>query len=80
MLTPTHRTILALESQRWKYAGAKQATVREQLGISYTRYCQLVLALLDNPHAEATEPLLIRRLRRLRDARRVARSLRSLYV
>jgi hypothetical protein len=74
MLTPTHRTILAIESQRWKYAGAKMAAVNEQLGITYTRYCQILDTLLDDPEAEAAEPLLIHRLRRLRDERRDLRS------
>jgi hypothetical protein len=74
MLTPTHRTILTIESQRWKYAGAKMAAVNEHLGITYTRYCQILNALLDDPHTEAAEPLLVHRLRRLRDMRRDLRS------
>lgn len=74
MLTPADRTILAIESQRWKYPGAKEARALELLGMSATRYYQRRDALLDDPTAEAAEPLLIHRLRRLRDLRRDLRS------
>lgn len=75
MLTPTDRTILAIESQRWKYPGAKEARALEILGMTPTRYYQVRDALIDHPAAEAAEPALIHRLRRLRDQRRRARSI-----
>lgn len=73
-LTPTELTILDIERHRWKYAGAKDAAIMERLGWSRTRYDQVLLAMLDRPDVEAADPLLVRRLRRLRDRRRVARS------
>jgi len=77
-LTPTESAILDIERARWKYPGAKDATVMERLGWSRTRYDQVLLAMLDRPDVEAADPLLVRRLRRLRDRRRVARSASSI--
>ncbi len=70
--------ILAFERQWWKYAGAKEQAVREQFDMSSTRYYQVLNALIDRPEALAADPLLVRRLRRLRAARQRARSARRL--
>lgn len=75
-LSDTELQILDIERLRWKYAGAKEAAVMDRLGWSLTRYAQVLNELLDRPEAEAADPLLVRRLRRLRDARRAARSVR----
>ena len=66
--------ILAFERQWWKYAGAKESAVREQFGMSSTRYYQVLNALIDRPEALEADPLLVRRLRRLRAARQRQRS------
>ena len=70
------RAILAFERQWWKYAGAKEHAVREQFDMSATRYYQVLNALIDRPEAMAYDPLLVKRLRRLRAARQRARSAR----
>ena len=70
--------ILAFERQWWKYAGAKEHAVREQFDMSATRYYQVLNALIDQPEAMAYDPLLVKRLRRLRTARQRARSARRL--
>jgi hypothetical protein len=70
--------ILAFERQWWKYAGAKEQAVREKFDMSSTRYYQVLNALIDRPEALAFDPLLVRRLRRLRAARQRARSARRL--
>lgn len=67
--------VLRLESRRYRYAGAKEAAIRDELGMSATRYYQLVNSLLDRPEALRAEPLLVHRLRRLRAKRAAARSL-----
>ncbi|MEV6973928.1 DUF3263 domain-containing protein [Kitasatospora sp. NPDC093806] len=67
------RAVLALEGRSWRTAGAKERAVREELGLSSTRYYQLLNALLDRPEALAHAPVLVNRLRRVRDARRAAR-------
>ena len=70
--------ILAFERQWWKYAGAKESAVREQFNMSATRYYQVLNALIDRPEALAEDPLLVRRLRRLRSQRQRQRSARRL--
>jgi len=72
-LSDRDRAILALESRPWRTPGAKEAAVREQLGIAPVRYYQLLNGLLDRPAALAHDPLLINRLRRLREQRRSRR-------
>jgi hypothetical protein len=77
-LSDRDREILAFERQWWKYAGAKETAVREQFDMSATRYYQVLNALIDRPEALAADPLLVRRLRRLRAARQRQRSARRL--
>ena len=70
--------ILAFERQWWKYAGAKEQAVRELFDMSATRYYQVLNALIDRPDALAADPMLVKRLRRLRASRQRARSARRL--
>jgi hypothetical protein len=77
-LSERDREILEFERQWWKYAGAKETAVREQFDMSATRYYQVLNALIDRPEALAADPLLVRRLRRLRAARQRQRSARRL--
>ncbi|GAA3880817.1 hypothetical protein GCM10022227_43010 [Streptomyces sedi] len=67
------RAVLALERRSWPSPGAKERAIRERLGISPTRYYQLLNALLDDPSALAHDPVTVNRLRRRRDARRARR-------
>jgi len=73
-LTERERDILGFERQWWRHAGAKEQAIRDQFGLSSTRYYQAVNALLDNPAALVHDPVLVRRLRRLRATRARARS------
>jgi hypothetical protein len=70
--------MLDFERQWWKYAGAKEQAVRENFDMSATRYYQVLNALIDRPEALAHDPLLVRRLRRLRATRQRQRSARRL--
>jgi hypothetical protein len=72
--------ILAFERQWWQYAGAKEQAIRERFGLSATRYYQVLNALIDRPAALAHDPLLVKRLRRLRSTRQRARSARRLGI
>ena len=72
------REILAFERHWWKYAGAKEQAIRELFDMSATRYYQVLNALLDKPEAMAADPLLIKRLRRLRTSRQRTRAARRL--
>jgi hypothetical protein len=69
-LSEAECAMLRLEQLRWKYPGAKDARIREDFGMSPTRYYQVLNALIDNPTALAFDPVTVRRLRRLRDLRR----------
>ena len=77
-LSERDRDILEFERQWWKYAGAKEQAVRELFAMSATRYYQVLNALIDRPEALAADPLLIKRLRRLRASRQRTRSARRL--
>ncbi|GGX84156.1 DUF3263 domain-containing protein [Streptomyces hiroshimensis] len=65
--------VLALERRPFSGPGAKERAVRERLGMTPTRYYQLLNALLDDPRALAHDPVTVNRLRRIRDARRERR-------
>lgn len=80
VLSERDQRMLALERQWWKYAGAKEHAIREQFAMSATRYYQLLNALLDRPEALAYDPMLVKRLRRIRSARARARSARRLGI
>ncbi|MGA1837453.1 DUF3263 domain-containing protein [Herbiconiux sp. 11R-BC] len=70
--------ILRFERSWWKHAGAKEQAIRKDFGLSSARYYQLLGALIDSPAALAHDPMLIKRLQRVRDARLAARSARLL--
>ena len=78
VLSERDRDILEFERHWWKYAGAKEQAVREKFDMSSTRYYQVLNALIDRPEALESDPLLVRRLRRLRSARQRQRSARRL--
>ena len=68
-LTSQELAILEFERQWWRYPGSKEGAIRELFSMSSPRYYQSLNALLDRPEAEQAYPTLVRRLRRLRDAR-----------
>jgi hypothetical protein len=75
-LSEREREILAFERQWWRFAGAKEQAIRELFGLSATRYYQALNALIDRPAALAADPMLVKRLRRLRTTRQRARAAR----
>jgi uncharacterized protein DUF3263 len=77
-LSRRDREILAFERQWWQFAGAKEQAIKEMFDLSPTRYYQVLNEVIDNPAALAEDPLLVRRLRRLRTSRQKARSARRL--
>ena len=72
--------MLAFERQWWKYAGAKEQAIRELFDMSATRYYQALNSMIDRPAALAADPMLVKRLRRLRSGRQRARAARRLGV
>lgn len=61
--------LLEFERRPWRHAGAKEEAIRVELGLSAARYYQLLNAVIDSPAALRHDPMLIRRLRRLREGR-----------
>lgn len=79
-LSRRDREILAFERQWWRYAGAKEQAIRDLFDMSATRYYQVLNSLIDRPEALAADPMLVKRLRRLRASRQRARSARRLGI
>ncbi len=79
-LTARDQQILEFERQWWKYSGAKEQAIRDLFDLSPTRYYQVLNHLIDSPAALSADPMLVKRLRRLRESRQRARSARRLGV
>lgn len=77
-LSDRDRAILEFERQWWKYAGAKEQAIRDLFDMSATRYYQIINTLIDSPEALAFDPMLVKRMRRMRASRQKARSARRL--
>lgn len=77
-LTRREYDVLAFERQWWKYAGSKEDAIKELFSMSATRYYQVLNTLVDRPEALAADPMLVKRLRRLRASRQKARAARRL--
>lgn len=77
-LTDREAAILDFERRWWRHAGAKEQSIREEFGLSAARYYQLLGALIDRPDALKHDPMLVKRLLRLREARTAARRSRTL--
>lgn len=73
-LSARDQAILGFERQWWKYSGAKEAAIRELFDMSSTRYYQLINTLIDTPEALEFDPMLVKRLRRMRSSRQAIRT------
>jgi hypothetical protein len=78
MLDDRSRAILDFERGWWQRSGSKDRSIRTELDLSPARYYQLLNDLIDAPEALRYDPMLVRRLRRLRTARRRQRFARDL--
>jgi len=72
--------ILAFEARAWQHPGAKAEALRDELGISAARYYRILGELIDSPAALRRDPMLVKRLQRMREARQAARIRRSLSI
>jgi hypothetical protein len=79
-LSEQQLALLDFEKNWWSLDGSKESEIRDRFDISPTRYYQLLNALIDSPDALAHDPLLIKRLRRLRETRQKERTARRLGV
>lgn len=62
-LSERDRRILALEGRTFRYLGAKERAIREEIGISKVAYYVRLNTLLDEPAALRAAPSLVHRLR-----------------
>jgi hypothetical protein len=67
-------SMLAFERAWWRRGGLTEEAIREEFGVSTARYYQLLGALIDTPAALQEDPMLVKRLQRIRDARTVQRA------
>lgn len=77
-LTELERDVLDLAGRTYRYAGSREADIRDELGMSATRFWQILNALLERPEALAHAPATVKRHQRLRAKARHERSIRSL--
>jgi hypothetical protein len=76
-LSERETRVLAFERHWWRQPGAKEQAISDQLGLSATRYYQMLNELIDRPEAMAADPVLVKRLRRQRARRERIRSARA---
>ncbi len=72
-LTERERALLNFEGTWWTFDDSKETLVRATFSCSLDEYYQELNRLLEVPAALAHDPLVVRRLIRLRDRRRRAR-------
>ncbi|MDQ4108094.1 MAG: DUF3263 domain-containing protein [Actinomycetota bacterium] len=66
--------VLDFEREAWKLTVTKERAIRERFGFSPSRYHQLLHRIIDRPEALIYDPMLVRRLRRVREVRRRTRT------
>ncbi|WP_019814629.1 DUF3263 domain-containing protein [Saccharomonospora saliphila] len=79
-LSQREKDVLAFERQWWRYAGAKEQAIRDRFGVSPTRYYQILNKLIDKQEAMRADPMLVKRLRKVRASRQRARAARRLGI
>jgi hypothetical protein len=65
---------LDFEREAWKLDVPKERAIRARFGFSAARYHQLLHRIVDGPLALEYDPMLVRRLRRIREIRRRRRT------
>lgn len=74
MLSELETRVLEFEKQWWRYAGAKESSIKELFHLTPPAYYQLLNNLIDREEALLSQPMLVKRLRRLRESRTEARA------
>ena len=76
-LTADERAILDFEGEWRRHVGAKEEAIRAELDLAPARYYQLLGRLIETEAALAYDPMLVKRLRRVRDQRAAERAARE---
>lgn len=75
-LSDRDKAILDFEREWWQHPGSKEDSIRQVFGLSAARYYQVLGPLISSQVALAYDPMLVKRLQRLRDERRSNRKSR----
>ena len=75
-LTDRDRAILDFEREWWQHPGSKEDSIRQVFGLSGARYYQVLGGLLASEAALAYDPMLVKRLQRIKDERVISRQAR----
>lgn len=73
MITERHRAMLELERHFWSHEEPKDVLIRARFQCTVDEYYAELNTLLESPDARDHDPLVVRRLQRMRDRRRRAR-------
>jgi hypothetical protein len=73
-LSELETQILEFERTWWRHAGAKESSIKELFNLTPPAYYQMLNNLIDREAALMAQPLLVKRLLRLRDQRTASRS------
>jgi hypothetical protein len=70
--------LLEFERTWWRHAGSKESAIKELFNLTPPAYYQMLNNLIDRNEALLAEPILVKRLRRIREARSASRTSTSL--
>lgn len=73
-LTERERAMLAFERRWWRYGATRASAARQRFGLGPGEYGAVINSLVERPEALAHDPVLVRRLRRMRATLRLERS------
>ncbi|GAA1696053.1 DUF3263 domain-containing protein [Microcella alkalica] len=72
-LNEVAREMLEFETRAWPSPHRKERAIRARFSISPVRYYQRLWALIDGVRVEQFDPMVVHRLRRMRDCGSVSR-------
>lgn len=73
-LTELEIKLLEFERNWWRHAGTKESSIKDIFNLTPPAYYQMLNNLIDRNEALLAEPVLVKRLRRIRESRTAARS------
>ncbi|MEW6898704.1 DUF3263 domain-containing protein [Trueperella pyogenes] len=74
-LTELERAVLRIEREWWRIAATREQAIRSELGMSPSKYYIQLSRMLDCERVWKADPVLVDRLRRLRDGRLAERGM-----
>jgi hypothetical protein len=68
-LTELENKILEFENSWWRFSSSKENSIKEEFSLTPIAYYQALNNLIDRDDALLAAPILVKRLRRLRESR-----------